>query len=240
MASGLPPCPQCGYALRWFAEQNAWGCDRCRQMFAAQALVQQTAMPQAPTQAPMQARPASSRSTKKVVVGAVVVLGGIIAIALIASGKSDRKQDDSEVWIGALERARDRVCACKDQACVKDALDVLDAVRKSAHADELHPTDDQVERGGALRAELGRCIDKLSGGGDDALAVRHARDEVELAKLRDEACACHNSGCAKAVTDEMKQYYDAHASEPEVSASSKEIELNKQLQKCFARALAGE
>src|SRR6266700_1270281 len=40
MASGAA-CPQCGYPLRWFAEQNAWGCDRCRQMFPAQAVAPQ-------------------------------------------------------------------------------------------------------------------------------------------------------------------------------------------------------
>ncbi|HEV7558220.1 MAG TPA: hypothetical protein VGO00_22280, partial [Kofleriaceae bacterium] len=28
-----PPCAQCGWTLRWIPEQNAWGCDRCRQMF---------------------------------------------------------------------------------------------------------------------------------------------------------------------------------------------------------------
>jgi hypothetical protein len=29
-----PPCPVCGTPLRWFPDQQAWGCDRCRQMIA--------------------------------------------------------------------------------------------------------------------------------------------------------------------------------------------------------------
>ena len=27
-----PPCPVCATPLRWFPDQQAWGCDRCRQM----------------------------------------------------------------------------------------------------------------------------------------------------------------------------------------------------------------
>ncbi len=30
----IPPCPVCGTPLRWFPDQQAWGCDRCRQMIA--------------------------------------------------------------------------------------------------------------------------------------------------------------------------------------------------------------
>lgn len=45
-----PPCPQCGFTLRWLAPQNGWGCDRCQKMFAPQQVQQPayTPTPQPP------------------------------------------------------------------------------------------------------------------------------------------------------------------------------------------------
>ena len=34
-----PPCPNCGSLLRWFADQQQWGCDQCRVMFPPQVMV---------------------------------------------------------------------------------------------------------------------------------------------------------------------------------------------------------
>ena len=35
-----PPCPNCGSLLRWYPDQQQWGCDKCRVMFPPQVMVQ--------------------------------------------------------------------------------------------------------------------------------------------------------------------------------------------------------
>ena len=35
-----PPCPNCGSLLRWYADQQQWGCDQCRVMYPPQVMVQ--------------------------------------------------------------------------------------------------------------------------------------------------------------------------------------------------------
>lgn len=50
-----PPCPTCGWGLRWLPEQGAWGCDRCRKVVPAQPAAQ--AQPAPPQQQPPQQPP---------------------------------------------------------------------------------------------------------------------------------------------------------------------------------------
>ena len=35
-----PPCPNCGDLLRWYPDQQQWGCDKCRVMYPPQVMVQ--------------------------------------------------------------------------------------------------------------------------------------------------------------------------------------------------------
>lgn len=73
-----PPCQQCGYPLRWFAEQNAWGCDRCRQLFPA--------APQPHYQPQVRARPGKKSMMPWIVLGAGAVTGIIIAVVIATGG----------------------------------------------------------------------------------------------------------------------------------------------------------
>ena len=53
-----PPCPNCGMTLTWFAQNSAWGCDRCRVMHSPQQLLQPTPQPpQQPQYQPPQQQP---------------------------------------------------------------------------------------------------------------------------------------------------------------------------------------
>jgi len=97
-----PPCQQCGYPLRWFAEQNAWGCDRCRQMFPAAPQPMQQQAPMQPQHHPMMGQPqmpyahaaptfrgpgAPRRSLMPwIVLGAGAAAGVIIAIVIATGG----------------------------------------------------------------------------------------------------------------------------------------------------------
>jgi hypothetical protein len=40
-----PPCANCGTPLQWYPDQKQWGCERCRVMYPAQAVVAAAAVP---------------------------------------------------------------------------------------------------------------------------------------------------------------------------------------------------
>ncbi|MEO6771747.1 MAG: hypothetical protein ABI467_01840 [Kofleriaceae bacterium] len=80
-----PPCPDCGSLLRWFPDQQQWGCDRCRVMFPAQVIVTPQAYATKRFDAPRAKRRGKrSRSKRLLVYGAiaVVVAGGGAAVTL--------------------------------------------------------------------------------------------------------------------------------------------------------------
>ncbi|HEY1816789.1 MAG TPA: hypothetical protein VGG74_30790 [Kofleriaceae bacterium] len=76
MTSG-PPCANCGTPLRWYPEQSQWGCDRCRVMYPAQAVVAAAALP-------------GKRARKRVfaiaAIGVVVLAGAAIAATIAFHG----------------------------------------------------------------------------------------------------------------------------------------------------------
>src|SRR3989442_1327131 len=67
-----PPCTVCGYPLRWFGDQNAWGCDRCQRLF-----------PAAPVAA--QAR-GKSKLPIWLALGGAAIAGAVVAIVLATKG----------------------------------------------------------------------------------------------------------------------------------------------------------
>lgn len=71
-----PACPTCASPLRWFAELQQWGCDRCRVMVP---VVKQ----------PPQARAARSRRPLWLGVGALALVGGGVAMAVILTSHGD-------------------------------------------------------------------------------------------------------------------------------------------------------
>src|SRR5690349_12165023 len=84
-----PPCQQCRQPLRWVPEQNAWGCDTCRQMFRPYAAHTAAAPTELPT---MQTRKPRSGLWIGVGVG-VLLVGGIVAGVL--ASQSDKPKDEA-------------------------------------------------------------------------------------------------------------------------------------------------
>jgi len=120
-----PPCQRCGWALRWAPEQNAWLCDRCRNVVPAQPAYgaapqygqqsqqpygQQPQMQPHPQQGPVAGQRKSSKGIMIAIAG-VVVVAAIIAIVVATRGGGD-----SDV-VAKMSEFKDRVCACKDKAC---------------------------------------------------------------------------------------------------------------------------
>src|SRR6185437_1436126 len=68
-----PPCANCGTLLRWFPDQQQWGCASCRVMYPAQALAAAAAIP-------------AQRSRRRVLgiaaAGVVLAAGGGIAATI--------------------------------------------------------------------------------------------------------------------------------------------------------------
>jgi hypothetical protein len=79
-----PPCQQCGYPLRWFAEQNAWGCDRCRQMFPAGPQPMRAAHAAHMVRGPGHKKP----MMMWIALGGGAIAGVIIAIVIATGGGS--------------------------------------------------------------------------------------------------------------------------------------------------------
>ena len=90
-----PPCPNCGSLLRWFPDQQQWGCDRCRVMFPPQVMVTPqlyaTKKPDTP-RVKRVSRGKAVRSKRPLIYGlaAVLLVGGGIASAfwMIHRGKA--------------------------------------------------------------------------------------------------------------------------------------------------------
>jgi hypothetical protein len=187
-----PSCAQCGSPLRWFAEQNAWGCDRCRKMFPAQP----AQMPQQPRQMAHQPQSAQRRSGMKLAIGGLVVVGGIVAIVVATSGKGH-----GSGALAPLESARDEMCACKDEACQRDVLAKVAAFQKSHEGGGLSPAEhDQASK---LYGAMADCAQKISGGTPEPGADPMLQ---EMTALRDRTCACTTKACASAVTDDWDRW----------------------------------
>jgi hypothetical protein len=115
-----PNCPTCGSPLRWFAPQNAWGCDRCQKLIqAAPTPVQdhpsqpytpvpdpyaplpvrdhpsQPYSPYREASAPPQPPPKQSRKGLAIAlaVAGVAIAGGIVAIVVLRDSKPERTRD---------------------------------------------------------------------------------------------------------------------------------------------------
>jgi len=81
-----PPCPDCGSLLRWFPDQQQWGCDRCRKMFPPQVMVTPQAYATKRPDGPKRAHRAKGvRSKRPLIYGtaAAVLVGSGIAITMV-------------------------------------------------------------------------------------------------------------------------------------------------------------
>ncbi len=158
-------------------------------MFPPQAVAPQ--MHQPPQQ--MQGAPRPSRG-KWYALGGVVVIGAIVVIAVVASG-GKKKADPHKIWIETLESTRDALCACKDDGCVRVALDNLGTVEHALGSDAKGEQDDEEVH--KHMGEIKKCLDKVAHGDKphNAPADEDAFKDVmlDLRDLRDKMCKCPGS-----------------------------------------------
>jgi hypothetical protein len=232
MVSG-PACTVCGSPLRWFADQNAWGCDRCRQMFPAQ----QSALQQAPMQQQAPPRPAGSKKPLAIIVG-LVVIGGIVIAAVVGGGSKKAGGDSSDLENEELAAVRDQVCACKDEACQREAMGQLADIQKRAADSGVKATKEQHALGKKTFDEIGECLRKKgapagTGDGGDIVA--------DMEALRDAACACKNLACTSSLTpkfDQWRDKYMATFNSLPADVKRKVLEATTAQKKCFDQLTA--
>jgi hypothetical protein len=248
MVSG-PPCQQCGLALRWFPQQNVWGCDRCRQTFPPQMVAQPQQMPppQAaqmpwqPQQAQQPQRPMPGGGSKNVlVIGGIVVVAAIVVIAVVASRGGSKSIDGPEAVLEQLESSRDDICACKDEQCRRDVLARMDAARR-ADTSGKKMTREQLKKVDAIFKEIGKCIPGSrnasdEGGGDDDVTST-------LEQAREDMCNCLSPSCAEAQASKLLKWMKAHKSAidglPD-DVRNKALAIMKEHKQCHDRIMKDE
>lgn len=105
--AGGPTCARCGGPLRWIAEWNAWGCDRCQVTYPAQP---QAAAPPQPAyaQPPPPARaPKQPGSKKALLIGGGVAVVAVVAVVLVLTlgGKHGGKGSPDALLQAAVDDA---------------------------------------------------------------------------------------------------------------------------------------
>ncbi|HET9990738.1 MAG TPA: hypothetical protein VFQ65_19545, partial [Kofleriaceae bacterium] len=129
-----PPCPNCGSLLRWFPDQQQWGCDRCRVMFPPQVMVTPQAYATKKPDAPRgkrasRGKPMRARTPKRRLRPVVLV---VIALLVVGAGAA--------ATLFVLHRHKPALPSYPDrETAVRatfDALGAGDAAKIMAHAGE--------------------------------------------------------------------------------------------------------
>jgi hypothetical protein len=251
-----PPCRQCGSPLRWFPEQNAWGCDRCRQMFPAQmtappqqqqqpqqqqAPMQGQQMPQMPGQQPPRQAGPGGGSKQKLVIGGLVAVAAIVVIAIVATRGGKKSSDPNEAVLTQLEQFRDEICACTDEPCRKQVLQRMSDAR-DADTSSQKMNHEQSERMSKIFKEMGKCVpgvsggDDSGGGGDDDVVSR-------IEQAREDMCNCMSASCAQGESSKLLKWMKAHKAALDALSDdvrSKTIGIMKEQKACYDRLMKDE
>ncbi len=122
-----PPCPNCGSLLRWYSDQQQWGCDTCRVMFPPQVMIH----PQDyATGSPRKKGPTRSHAPIKkwrplpVAIAALLLLGILTAVTLVLLHKPPPKVTD-------LDGYADLETAVRETFRALSASDILELAKKS-------------------------------------------------------------------------------------------------------------
>ncbi len=236
-----PACPQCGYPLRWFAEQNAWGCDREQRLFPPHAVPHQAM----PAQAAGGAAPGAPRrmSGAKLAIGALLLVGGIVAIAAVANGGGGKKT--SGEYGDVLDRLRgfrDEICDCKDAACVHDVTRRMNAARDADHR-TAKMSDEESHEMDQIFAEMEKCNDKRVQSTLPPAGTRAGDMLRELLAIHERACACTDKPCAKKVYGENDEWLGKY--QPSFDSLPKDvrdqaIDVATDVKKCLDQAVASK
>ncbi|KAB2889677.1 MAG: hypothetical protein F9K40_19675 [Kofleriaceae bacterium] len=94
------------------------------------------------------------------------ILIAVASMALVA-GCGGGGADE---MLGKLRSHKDKICACKDKACVENAeKEMMEWLMKNAEKyKDVKPTKAQDEAADKIQDEMEKCKDKLEGGGEAA------------------------------------------------------------------------
>lgn len=138
---------------------------------------------------------------------------------------------------GILTKARsfkDKVCACKDQACVDGVHADMKVAFEQAQSFKGKPTKDQQMAWAKIRAEARACEAAVAdaGGASKAAAVIAA-----MRASKDKACACTDAACGdKLVSELAAQAAEMAAARPTAAQQQELLAISDELTRCIARA----
>jgi hypothetical protein len=146
-------------------------------------------------------------------------------------------------WDKALaetEAFKDRMCACKDQACVdavnKDVDEWTEALKAKIKEDK--PPDKVMEEGRKIKKEMRECegrVEKAAGAGAMDAAMK------KMIEFKNQMCACNDSKCAQKVADDMTKWGQENAKTPpgllDEAAEKQMTDVSKQFADCMTKAM---
>jgi hypothetical protein len=135
---------------------------------------------------------------------------GIVALLLVACGGGKKAGGDAiDLQNQELAMVRDQVCACKDEACQREAMAQLEGISKRAADSGVKATKEQHALGAKTFSEIGECVKKgtkstppTTGAGGEIVA--------DMVALRDAVCACKNLACASSLQPKFDQWRDKY------------------------------
>lgn len=94
------------------------------------------------------------------------ILFAVASMALVA-GCGGGGADE---MIGKMRGMKDKICACKDKACVENAeKEMMEWLMKNADKfKDVKPTDSQKKAAEKIEEDMEKCKEKLEGGGEAA------------------------------------------------------------------------
>lgn len=226
MVSG-PSCQVCGTPLRWFGEQNTWGCDRCRTAVAGYPPPQQAGYPQPtypnqpsyPAQASYQQAPAHAAGPALPVAGAapkssskiwIPIVGGVAAIgiiiAVVVATRGGGSGGDTKVADKAESDKSD-----KSDKSDSDKSDKPDRGSSSDKGDKSDKSGDKADKAGGTptKVDLGATL------------------VAKMSSFRDRACACKDKPCAETLQAEVAVWTNDQAKNPPKSGEVDDATMKK-------------
>jgi hypothetical protein len=164
----------------------------------------------------------------------------LVVCALVAMAGCKDKWDKA---LSDMEGFKDKMCACKDKACVDGVEKDVDAWKTSMKDTfgKEKPPDKVDEKGSALRKEMRECqkkVEKAAGGDKAAAAVQ------KMTEFKDQMCACKDAACAQKVSDDMTKWGSEQAKlgdkddmKLDDDAQKKLAEATEQMTKCMTTAM---
>jgi hypothetical protein len=163
----------------------------------------------------------------------------LVVCALVAMAGC-RDKDKWDKMLAEAEDFKDKLCACKDKACV-DGVDqdmkAWDKAMNEKLGKDEKPPDKVADNVYALMEEMRECtkgVRKAAGVEAVSAAIKM------LSEFKDQMCACKDVACANKVSDEMTKWSHEKPqtdAPPDVESLKQMEDLTKQMTACMTKAM---